>query len=140
MKWAADTTDEIANLASPKSQREHNFWKKYYELRHEMQIAMTGPWYDERVLGNRLSASVLSDVVNQALLAYYRDLGEDKEPDFNNFVDKFNRGDYTDGEPPRYFSEIAPFHNALIHKRWKNGEEPSWLDLIFSAPPPPGGL
>ena len=97
MKWAADTTDEIANLASPKSQRKHNFWKKYYELRHEMQIAMTGPWYDERVLGNRLSASVLSDVVNQALLAYYRDLGEDKEPDFNNFVDKFNRGDYTDG-------------------------------------------
>ncbi len=140
MKWAADTTDEIANLASPKSQRKHNFWKKYYELRHEMQIAMTGPWYDERVLGNRLSASVLSDVVNQALLAYYRDLGEDKEPDFNNFVDKFNRGDYTDGEPPRYFSEIAPFHNALIHKRWENGEEPSWLDLIFSTPPPPGQL
>ena len=140
MKWAADTTDEIANLASPKSQRKHNFWKKYYELRHEMQIAMTGPWYDERVLGNRLSASVLSDVVNQALLAYYRDLGEDKEPDFNNFVDKFNRGDYTDGESPRYFSEIAPFHNALIHKRWENGEEPSWLDLIFSTPPPPGQL
>ena len=140
MKWAADTTDEIANLASPKSQRKHNFWKKYYELRHEMQIAMTGPWYDERVLGNRLSASVVSDVVNQALLAYYRDLGEDKEPDFNNFVDKFNRGDYTDGEPPRYFSEIAPFHNALIHKRWENGEEPSWLDLIFSTPPPPGQL
>ena len=140
MKWAADTTDEIANLASPKSQRKHNFWKKYYELRHEMQIAMTGPWYDERVLGNRLSASVLSDVVNQALLAYYRDLGEDKEPDFNNFVDKFNRGDYTDGEPPRYFSEIAPFHNALIHKRWQNGEEPSWLDLIFSTPPSPGQL
>jgi sporulation domain protein len=140
MKWAADTTDEIANLASPKSQRKHNFWKKYYELRHEMQIAMTGPWYDERVLGNRLSASVLSDVVNQALLAYYRDLGEDKEPDFNNFVDKFNRGDYTDGEPPRYFSKIAPFHNALIHKRWENGEEPSWLDLIFSTPPPPGQL
>ena len=135
MKWAADTTDEIANLASPKSQRKHNFWKKYYELGHEMQIAMTGPWYDERVLGNRLSASVLSDVVNQALLAYYRDLGEDKEPDFNNFVDKFNRGDYTDGEPPRYFSEMAPFHNALIHKRWENGEEPSWLDLIFSTPP-----
>ena len=140
MKWAADTTDEIANLASPKSQRKHNFWKKYYELRHEMQIAMTGPWYDERVLGNRLSASVLSDVVNQALLAYYRDLGEDKEPDFNNFVDKFNRGDYTDGEPPRYFSEVAPFHNALIHKRWENGEEPSWLDLIFSTPPSPGQL
>ncbi len=140
MKWAADTTDEIASLASPKSQREHNFWKKYYELRHEMQIAMTGPWYDERVLGNRLSASVLSDAVNQALLAYYRDLGEDKEPDFNNFVDKFNRGDYTDGESPRYFSEIAPFHNALIHKRWENGEEPSWLDLIFSTPPPPGQL
>ena len=140
MKWAADTTDEIANLASPKSQHKHNFWKKYYELRHEMQIAMTGPWYDERVLGNRLSVSVLSDVVNQALLAYYRDLGEDKEPDFNNFVDKFNRGDYTDGEPPRYFSEIAPFHNALIHKRWENGEEPSWLDLIFSTPPSPGQL
>ena len=138
MKWAADTTDEIASLASPKSQREHNFWKKYYELRHEMQIAMTGPWYDERVLGNRLSASVLSDAVNQALLAYYRDLGEDKEPDFNDFVDKFNRGDYTDGEPPRYFSEIAPFQNALIHKRWENGEEPSWLDLIFSTPPPQG--
>ena len=138
MKWAADTTDEIASLASPKSQREHNFWKKYYELRHEMQIAMTGPWYDERVLGNRLSASVLSDAVNQALLAYYRDLGEDKEPDFNDFVDKFNRGDCTDGEPPRYFSEIAPFQNALIHKRWENGEEPSWLDLIFSTPPPQG--
>ena len=97
MKWAADTTDEIASLASPKSQREHNFWKKYYELRHEMQIAMTGPWYDERVLGNRLSVSVLSDVVSQALLAYYRDLGEDKEPDFNDFVNKFNKGDYTDG-------------------------------------------
>ena len=138
MKWAADTTDEIASLASPKSQRKHNFWKKYYELRHEIQIAMTGPWYDERVLGNRLSASVLSDAVNQALLAYYRDLGEDKEPDFNDFVDKFNRGGYTDGEPPRYFSEIAPFKNALIHKRWENGEEPSWLDLIFSTPPPPG--
>jgi|GEM_PF-813636 len=140
MKWAADTTDEIANLASPKSQHKHNFWKKYYELRHEMQIAMAGPWYDERVLGNRLSVSVLSDVVNRALLAYYRDLGEDKEPDFNNFVDKFNRGDYTDGEPPRYFSEIAPFHNALIHKLWENGEEPSWLDLIFSTPPSPGQL
>ena len=112
MKWAADTTDEIASLASPKSQRKHNFWKKYYELRHEMQIAMTGPWYDERVLGNRLSVSVLSDAVNQALLAYYRDLGEDKEPDFNDFVDKFNKGDYTDGEPPRHFSEIAPFKNA----------------------------
>ena len=138
MKWAADTTDEIASLASPKSQRKHNFWKKYYELRHEMQIAMTGPWYDERVLGNRLSVSVLSDAVNQALLAYYRDLGEDKEPDFNDFVDKFNKGDYTDGEPPRYFSEIAPFKNALIHKRWENGEEPSWLDLIFSTPPPTG--
>ncbi len=138
MKWAADTTDEIASLASPKSQRKHNFWKKYYELRHEMQIAMTGPWYDERVLGNRLSVSVLSDVVSQALLAYYRDLGEDKEPDFNDFVDKFNRGGYTDGEPPRYFSEIAPFKNALIHKRWENGEEPSWLDLIFSTPPPAG--
>lgn len=135
MKWAADTTDEIASLASPKSQREHNFWKKYYELRHEMQIAMTGPWYDERVLGNRLSVSVLSDAVNQALLAYYRDLGEDKEPDFNDFVDKFNRGDYTDGEPPRYFSEIAPFQNALIHKRWENGEEPLWLDLIIPTPP-----
>lgn len=140
MKWAADTTDEIASLASPKSQREHNFWKKYYELRHEMQIAMTGPWYDERVLGNRLSVSVLSDVVSQALLAYYRDLGEDKEPDFNDFVNKFNKGDYTDGEPPRYFSEIVPFHNALIHKLWQNGEEPSWLDLIFSTPPPPGQL
>ena len=138
MKWAADTTDEIASLASPKSQRKHNFWKKYYELRHEMQIAMTGPWYDERVLGNRLSVSVLSDAVNQALLAYYRDLGEDKEPDFNDFVDKFNKGDYTDGEPPRHFSEIAPFKNALIHKRWENGEEPSWLDLIFSIPPPAG--
>mgnify|MGYP001013050248 CR=1 FL=1 len=138
MKWAADTTDEIASLASPKSQRKHNFWKKYYELRHEMQIAMTGPWYDERVLGNRSSVSVLSDAVNQALLAYYRDLGEDKEPDFNDFVDKFNRGDYTDGESPRYFSEIAPFKNALIHKRWENGEEPSWLDLIFSTPPSPG--
>ena len=133
MKWAADATDKIASLASPKSQRKHNFWKKYYELRHEMQIAMTGPWYDERVLGNRLS-----DAVNQALLAYYRDLGEDKEPDFNDFVDKFNKGDYTDGEPPRHFSEIAPFKNALIHKRWENGEEPSWLDLIFSTPPPPG--
>ena len=135
MKWAADTTDEIASLASPKSQREHNFWKKYYELRHEMQIAMTGPWYDERVLGNRLSVSVLSDVVSQALLAYYRDLGEDKEPDFNDFVNKFNKGDYTDGEPPRYFSEIVPFHNALIHKLWQNGEEPSWLDLIIPTPP-----
>ena len=135
MKWAADTTDEIASLASPKSQRKHNFWKKYYELRHEMQIAMTGPWYDERVLGNRLSVSILSDAVNQALLAYYRDLGEDKEPDFNDFVDKFNRGDYTDGESPRYFSEIAPFQNALIHKRWENGEEPSWLDLIIPTPP-----
>jgi len=134
MKWAADTTDEIASLASPKSQREHNFWKKYYELRHEMQIAMTGPWYDERVLGNRLSVSVLSDVVSQALLAYYRDLGEDKEPDFNDFVNKFNKGDYTDGEPPRYFSEIVPFHNALIHKLWQNGEEPSWLDLIIPTP------
>ena len=140
MKWAADATDKIASLASPKRQRKHNFWKKYYELRHEMQIAMTGPWYDERVLGNRLSVSILSDAVNQALLAYYRDLGEDKEPDFNDFVDKFNRGDYTDGESPRYFSEIAPFKNALIHKRWENGEEPSWLDLIFSTPPPSGWL
>ena len=138
MKWAADTTDKIASLASPKRQHKHNFWKKYYELKHEMQIAMTGPWYDERVLGNRLSVYAFNSMVSQALLAYYRDLGEDEEPDFNDFVDKFNRGDYTDGESPRYFSEIAPFKNALIHKRWENGEEPSWLDLIFSTPPPAG--
>ena len=38
------------------------------------------------------------------------------------------------GEPPRYFSEIVPFHNALIHKLWQNGEEPSWLDLIIPTP------
>ncbi len=138
MKWAADATDKIASLASPKGQHKHNFWKKYHELKHEMQIAMTGPWYDERVLGNRLSVYAFNSMVSQALLAYYRDQGEDEEPDFNDFVDKFNDGDYTDGEPPRYFSEIAPFQNALIHKRWENGEEPSWLDLIFSTPPPQG--
>ena len=138
MKWAADATDKIASLASPKRQHKHNFWKKYYELKHEMQIAMTGPWYDERVLGNRLSVYAFNSMVSQALLAYYRDLGEDEEPDFNDFVDKFNDGDYTDGELPEYFDEVRPFYNALIHKRWKNGEEPSWLDLIFSTPPPAG--
>ena len=140
MKWAADATDKIASLASPKRQHKHNFWKKYYELKHEMQIAMTGPWYDERVLGNRLSVYAFNSMVSQALLAYYRDLGEDEEPDFNDFVDKFNDGDYTDGELPEYFDEVRPFYNALIHKRWQNGEEPTLFDLIIPAPPSPGGL
>lgn len=140
MKWAADATDKIASLASPKRQHKHNFWKKYHELKHEMQIAMTGPWYDERVLGNRLSVYAFNSMVSQALLAYYRDLGEDEEPDFNDFVDKFNDGDYTDGELPEYFDEVRPFYNALIHKRWQNGEEPTLFDLIIPAPPSPGGL
>ena len=140
MKWAADATDKIASLASPKRQHKHNFWKKYYELKHEMQIAMTDPWYDERVLGNRLSVYAFNSMVSQALLAYYRDLGEDEEPDFNDFVDKFNDGDYTDGELPEYFDEVRPFYNALIHKRWQNGEEPTLFDLMIPAPPSPGGL
>ncbi len=138
MKWAADATDKIASLASPKRQHKHNFWKKYYELKHEMQIAMTGPWYDERVLGNRLSVYAFNSMVSQALLAYYRDLGEDEEPDLNDFVDKFNDGDYTDGELPEYFDEVRPFYNALIHKRWQNGEEPKLFDLFISTPPPQG--
>ncbi len=140
MKWAADATDKIASLASPKRQHKHNFWKKYYELKHEMQIAMTGPWGDERVLGNRLSVYAFSSMVSQALLAYYRDLGEDEEPDLNDFVDKFNDGDYTDGELPEYYDEVRPFYNALIHKRWQNGEEPTLFDLFVSTPPPAGWL
>jgi len=140
MKWAADATDKIASLASPKDQHKHNFWKKYHELKHEMQIAMTGPWYDERVLGNRLSVYAFNSMVSQALLAYYRDLGEDEEPDLNDFVDKFNDGDYTDGELPEYFDEVRPFYNALIHKRWQNGEEPTLFDLFISTPPPSGWL
>ncbi len=140
MKWAADATDKIASLASPKGQHKHNFWKKYHELKHEMQIAMTGPGYDERVLGNRLSVYAFNSMVSQALLAYYRDLGEDEEPDLNDFVDKFNDGDYTDGELPEYFDEVRPFYNALIHKRWQNGEEPTLFDLFISTPPPSGWL
>mgnify|MGYP000854378544 CR=1 FL=1 len=123
IEWAVDTVDKIASLASPKRQRKNNFWKRYHELEYEMRNAMvedhdTGKGFD------RLDIFTPMSVLEGSLLAYFRGLGEDDEPDFSDFLKRFQEGEYTDGMRPRDFSsEFFPHFGSLIAYEAINGAE-----------------
>ncbi len=121
IEWAVDTVDKIASLASPKRQRKNNFWKRYHELEYEMRNAMvedhdTGKGFDKLDIFTPMS------VLEGSLLAYFRGLGEDDEPDFSDFLKRFQEGEYTDGMRPRDFSsEFFPHFGSLIAYETING-------------------
>ena len=121
IEWAVDTVDKIASLASPKRQRKNNFWKRYHELEYEMRDAMirdhdTGKGFDKLDIFTPMS------VLEGSLLAYFRGLGEDDEPDFSDFLKRFQEGEYTDGMRPRDFSsEFFPHFGSLIAYETING-------------------
>ncbi len=123
IEWAVDTVDKIASLASPKRQRKNNFWKRYHELEYEMRNAMvedhdTGKGFDKLDIFTPMS------VLEGSLLAYFRGLGEDDEPDFSDFLKRFQEGEYTDGMRPRDFSsEFFPHFGSLIAYEAINGAE-----------------
>ena len=123
IEWAVDTVDKIDRLASPKRQRKHNFWKRYHKLKDEMRDAMvrdhgTGKGFDELNIFTPMS------VLERSLLAYFRGLDDDDEPDFSDFLERFQEGEYTDGVEPQYFSsEFFPHFGSLIAYEAINGAE-----------------
>ena len=123
IEWAVDTVDKIASLASPKRQRKHNFWKRYHELEYEMRNAMvedhdTGKGFDKLDIFTPMS------ILEGSLLVYFRGLGEDDEPDFGDFLKRFQEGEYTDGMRPQDFSsEFFPHFGSLIAYEVINGAE-----------------
>ena len=123
IEWAVDTVDKIASLASPKRQRKNNFWKRYHELEYEMRNAMvedhdTGKGFDKLDIFTPMS------VLEGSLLAYFRGLDDDDEPDFSDFLKRFQEGEYTDGVEPQYFSsEFFPHFGSLIAYEAINGAE-----------------
>ena len=123
IEWAVDTVDKLASLASPKRQRKHNFWKRYHKLKDEMRDAMirdhgTGKGFDELNIFTPMS------VLERSLLAYFRGLDDDDEPDFSDFLERFQEGEYTDGvEPQDFSSEFFPHFGSLIAYEAINGAE-----------------
>ena len=63
-------------------------------------------------------------ILEGSLLVYFRGLGEDDEPDFGDFLKRFQEGEYTDGMRPQDFSsEFFPHFGSLIAYEVINGAE-----------------
>ena len=114
MDWAVDTVDKIDRLANPEKQQKHNFWKRYRKLEDEMRNAIARDHGTEKGF-DKLNTFTFMSVLEGALLAYYRGLGEDDEPDLGDFLRRFRKGEYTDGMEPQFFSSefLSPYFGNL---------------------------